>query len=92
MHLTNYHNYDYIGTFYVGTPPQPLRGCFDTGSSNAWILAAGCDNKRCEPGSKNEYFKPNESSTFYNTSMFTEIQFGSGALVGYFGVDNFMVG
>ena len=39
LNLTNHFNFDYIGTFYVGNPPQPLRGCFDTGSANAWILS-----------------------------------------------------
>ena len=40
--LTNNYNLDYIGTFYVGNPPQPLRGVFDTGSANAWILSIDC--------------------------------------------------
>lgn len=28
----------YMAEIYVGNPPQKLRGLFDTGSSNTWIL------------------------------------------------------
>ena len=45
--LTNHKNYDYIGKFYVGNPPQVMRACFDTGSANAWILSSDCTSGRC---------------------------------------------
>lgn len=90
--LKNNYNYDYIGKFYVGNPPQEMRGCFDTGSANAWILSSQCVNERCKKGTKNEFFNPFESNTFVNTSEWTSIQFGSGALRGYFGIDDFRVG
>ena len=51
--LKNNYNYDYIGKFYVGNPPQEMRACFDTGSANGWILSSHCINKRCKPGSEN---------------------------------------
>lgn len=41
--LLNNQNYNYIGTFFVGNPPQPLRGVFDTGSANTWILSTECE-------------------------------------------------
>lgn len=69
-----------------------MRACFDTGSANAWILSSQCTNDRCTPGSFNEYYDPNESTTFTNTSEWTSIQFGSGALRGYFGIDDFRLG
>jgi hypothetical protein len=28
----------YVSEFYVGNPPQKVRGLFDTGSTNTWIL------------------------------------------------------
>jgi hypothetical protein len=28
----------YVSEFYVGNPPQKLRGLFDTGSTNTWVL------------------------------------------------------
>jgi hypothetical protein len=35
----------YVSEFYVGNPPQKLRGLFDTGSTNTWIL-----NKKTDIG------------------------------------------
>jgi hypothetical protein len=29
----------YMGTMYFGTPPQKIRGLFDTGSANTWVLS-----------------------------------------------------
>lgn len=34
----NLDNFAYISDFYVGNPPQKLRGLFDTGSTNTWVL------------------------------------------------------
>ena len=28
----------YMADLYIGNPPQKVRGLFDTGSSNTWIL------------------------------------------------------
>lgn len=90
--LKNNHNYDYIGEFSVGNPPQKMRGCFDTGSANSWILSSKCGTDRCRPGSGNLYFTPELSSTFFDNNYYCSIQFGSGALAGYFGNDDFRVG
>jgi hypothetical protein len=30
----------YISEMYVGNPPQKIRGLFDTGSTNMWVLNA----------------------------------------------------
>ena len=34
----------YMAEINVGTPPQPIKALFDTGSSNTWIL-----NKKVKP-------------------------------------------
>jgi Eukaryotic aspartyl protease len=69
-----------------------MRACFDTGSANAWILSSQCTSYRCQEGSQNMFFDPFSSYTFENTSEWTSIQFGSGALRGYFGIDDFRLG
>ncbi len=62
--LYNNHNYDYIGKFYYGSPPQMLRACFDTGSANGWLLSSDCTSNRCHTGTANKYFTPALSTTF----------------------------
>jgi hypothetical protein len=34
----NHDNFIYVSDFYIGNPPQRMRGVFDTGSTNTWVL------------------------------------------------------
>ena len=36
--MFNDHDMAYMADIYIGTPPQKIRGLFDTGSSKTWIL------------------------------------------------------
>lgn len=36
--MENDHDMSYMADLYIGNPPQKVRGLFDTGSSNTWIL------------------------------------------------------
>lgn len=40
MDLDNQGNLGYVGTMYLGTPPQPVRAIFDSGSANTWVLSS----------------------------------------------------
>jgi len=40
--LKNYYNFNYVGTVYVGNPPQLVRAIFDTGSTNLWVISSHC--------------------------------------------------
>lgn len=44
--LKNYYNFNYVGTIYVGNPPQELRAIFDSGSANLWVISNTCNSKR----------------------------------------------
>lgn len=33
----------YVSEMFVGNPPQPVRGLFDTGSTNTWVLNQAVD-------------------------------------------------
>lgn len=45
--MDNNMNFAYIATIYLGSPPQPIRCIFDTGSANAWVISKeAVDNKR----------------------------------------------
>jgi len=39
LDLDNSWNYAYIATVYLGSPAQPIRALFDTGSANAWVIS-----------------------------------------------------
>jgi hypothetical protein len=65
-----------------------MRGIFDTGSSNAWILSTWCDNYE----DTNLLFNPDLSNTFRKTDLVEEVCYGSGDLNGVYGYDDFYLG
>lgn len=80
----------YVSDFYVGNPPQKVRGLFDTGSTNTWILN---DAVQLAGGAEKQYsFKPSASTSFSETEQRAFIQFGSGALSGNFVLDDVRLG
>ena len=81
IHLSNEDNYDYIGDFYVGNPPQKSRGCFDTGSANAWVLSNECNTELCRLSKYNKenlYYDSDLSSSYVDLEEYATIYFGSG--------------
>jgi hypothetical protein len=47
MALTNFKNSQYIGSIFIGNPPQKIKVIFDTGSSNFWITSKLCNDPGC---------------------------------------------
>lgn len=39
VELADRFNTAYMGTIYVGSPPQQIRALFDTGSANTWVFS-----------------------------------------------------
>jgi len=75
---------------YIGTPPQKVRGLFDTGSTNTWILNK---NTKLAQGKEKEFsYNDTASTTRKKTEQKAIIQFGSGALGGHFYTDDLRLG
>jgi len=55
--MYNDHDTAYMADIFIGSPPQKIRGLFDTGSSNTWILNS----------------KVNQSSGGYDDSKSTSV-------------------
>jgi hypothetical protein len=66
-----------------------MRGLFDTGSTNTWIL-----NKKTDIGgsSKELSYDDTASKTSKKLEQRAAIQFGSGALMGHFMTDDLRLG
>jgi hypothetical protein len=84
--MFNDHDMAYMADIYIGTPPQKIRGLFDTGSSNTWIL-----NKSLKTLDGIAY-DDKKSSTSKASDQAAEISFGSGSLAGHFYTDDMQIG
>lgn len=87
--LENYMDIEYIGTIYIGTPPQQFTVLFDTGSANLWVPSVYCSSSAC---SNHNRFNPQQSSTYQATSQSVSITYGTGSMTGFLAYDTTQVG
>lgn len=87
--LVNHRNTQYVGTIDVGTPPQPFRLVFDTGSANTWLYSTECDTPTCL---SHRRFARDRSSSYTPLGHSLTIQYGSGNVTGLLASDTFTLG
>lgn len=88
--LQNYEDAQYYGTIGVGTPPKDFTVIFDTGSSNLWIPSKECSLiSWCLGKPKYDHSK---SSTYTANGTKFSIEYGSGAMTGFFSTDTITIG
>lgn len=88
------HKTAYWGAMTLGTPPQPFKVIFDTGSGNLIVPSASCNVPGCRPHKKYESSKSSSSKAISNENGETssEITFGTGEIAGDFYQDRLCMG
>ncbi|KAH6947564.1 hypothetical protein HPB50_020079 [Hyalomma asiaticum] len=89
--LENEKNLHYYGLISLGTPPQPFKVIFDTGSANLWVPSIKCPDT--EDGCKNKKkYDSSKSSTYKADGRKFRIEYGSGVVEGIYSTDVLTVG
>lgn len=89
--IKDYANAQYFGTITLGSPPQSFEVIFDTGSSNLWIPKVGCTHCGNPFFGKKHKYDHGKSSSYQEDNADFNIVYGSGAVSGFFSVDDVTV-
>jgi len=85
----DYSDLVYISDVNIGTPPQTFQIIADTGSSNLWVPDKTCGGATCANKHK---FDSSKSSTYKTDGRAFAIQYGTGSVQGFLGIDTVTFG
>ncbi len=87
--FTGFLKTSFMGTIFMGEPPQKMHALFDTGSSNMVVCSSECHRSCkdivCNP--LRQYFNPELSKTYKSTGMPVSIHYGTGPVRGVLSSD-----
>jgi len=78
----------YYGDISIGTPPQTISTCFDTGSSYIYIPSKACDSS-CSGSAR---FDSSQSTSFKSLGSSKKLEYGIGTTYGTLSSDTFSIG
>jgi hypothetical protein len=89
----DYEDESYNGNVSLGSPAQYFNVQLDTGSSNLWVISVECQSSDCLgvqiPDYQRNLFNKSASNIYQENGQSLELQYGSGYVSGYLGVDTF---
>ncbi|KAH8100901.1 acid protease [Cristinia sonorae] len=72
----------YIATVQIGTPPRDFKLLMDSGSSDLWVGAEGCQSEDGGDCGNHVFLGEGSSSSFADTGRNFQVTYGSGAVQG----------
>lgn len=82
--ISDFMGAQYYGEIALGTPPQPFKVVFDTGSSNIWVPSKKCWSAACFV---HKTYNSGNSKSYAANGTVLDIKYGSGAISGFFSND-----
>jgi len=88
------HKTAYWGSMSIGSPPQPFKVIFDTGSGNLIVPSSSCTVPGCQPHKKYDQKASTSGQSVENEQgeASSEITFGTGQIEGGFVRDKMCIG
>uniref|UniRef100_A0A915ELC9 Peptidase A1 domain-containing protein n=1 Tax=Ditylenchus dipsaci TaxID=166011 RepID=A0A915ELC9_9BILA len=94
-HLSpNYDNMEYFAEISVGTPPQTFTVILDTGSHLFWLPDSTCNagSNQTTPCFGKKMFNQSASTSYHNTKIVFDVEYGIGNSSGFIGNDTVQLG